>query len=215
MNTSFEPEPHEPPALPASDARASIIHARGLTKRYDGRTVVDGIDLDIAPGAIFGLLGPNGAGKTTTILMLLGLTERTAGTVSVLGLDPLRDALAIRRSVGYLPDDVGFYPSLTARENLRYTAKLNRVPRATRESVIDRLLGEVGLSEAAERKVGGFSRGMRQRLGLADALVKDPRILVLDEPTVNIDPVGVREITALVRVCATSAASPCCCRRTC
>jgi ABC-2 type transport system ATP-binding protein len=177
----------------------AVIEATALTKEYAGRTAVDHVDLTVRRGTIFGLLGPNGAGKTTTILMLLGLTEPTSGSARVLGLDPTRDSLEIKRHVGYLPDDVGFYPELTARDNLRYTAALNRIPRRTADGVVDALLAEVGLEHAADRKVGGFSRGMRQRLGLADALVKTPDIIILDEPTVNIDPVGVTEITALVR----------------
>ena len=177
----------------------SAIVARGLTKRYGETTAVDHLDLTIEPGEVFGLLGPNGAGKTTTILMLLGLTEPTAGSVSVDGLDPARSALDVKRVVGYLPDDVGFYDEMTGRENLRYTARLNRIPRREVEPLLDRLLTDVGLDEAADRKVRGYSRGMRQRLGLADALVKSPSILVLDEPTVNIDPEGVRELLALVR----------------
>ena len=176
-----------------------VIEAIGLTKHYGTQVAVDHVDLVVRKGAIFGLLGPNGAGKTTTILMLLGLTEPTSGSARVLGLDPTRDSLEIKRRVGYLPDDVGFYPDLSARDNLRYTAALNRIRRRAADAVVAELLAEVGLEEAADRKVGGFSRGMRQRLGLADALVKEPEIIILDEPTVNIDPVGVVEITALVR----------------
>jgi ABC-2 type transport system ATP-binding protein len=179
--------------------RAAIIETRGLTKAYPEALAVDHLDLRIYQGEIFGLLGPNGAGKTTTILMLLGLTEPTSGTALVDGLTPQREALAVKRRVGYLPDDVGFYDELTGRQNLRYTARLNRLDRAEAEATIDSLVAEVGLSDAADRKVGGYSRGMRQRLGLADALVKSPSVLVLDEPTVNIDPEGVRDILHLVR----------------
>src|SRR5690606_4310322 len=125
-------------------------------------------------------LGPNGAGKTTTILMLLGLTEPTSGTVRVENMSPTRDPLGVKARVGYMPDDVGFYEDLTGRENLRYTARLNRVPRAVAEERIARLLDEVGLGADGDRRVRGYSRGMRQRLGLADALVKDPAILILD-----------------------------------
>ena len=175
-----------------------VIELRSLTKRYGPTVAVDDLTLTVRRGEIFGLLGPNGAGKTTTILMMLGLTDPTHGSVRVLGMDPTRDALAVKRRVGYMPDDVGFYDELTGRENLRYTAELNRLGRREAEGRIAALLAEVGLADAADRAVGGYSRGMRQRLGLADALVKDPEILVLDEPTVNIDPEGVREILALV-----------------
>jgi ABC-2 type transport system ATP-binding protein len=169
-----------------------------LTKRYGTTTVVDALTLDIRPGEIFGLLGPNGAGKTTTILMLLGLTNPTSGEVTIGGFDPARDPLAVKERVGYLPDDVGFYGNLTGRQNLVYTARLNRLPDAESADRIDALLAEVGLTDAADRPAGEYSRGMRQRLGLADALVKDPAVLILDEPTVNIDPEGVRETLELV-----------------
>src|SRR5689334_20533326 len=162
-----------PPARRRKGSQRPIIETRGLTKVYDEDVVaVDHLDLRIAHGEIFGLLGPNGAGKTTTILMLLGLTEPTAGTATVDGLTPQREALAVKRRVGYLPDDVGFYDELTGRQNLRYTARLNRLPRDEGERTIEALLGDVGLTDAADRKVKGYSRGMRQRLGLADALVK-------------------------------------------
>ncbi len=180
---------------PAGDV---VIQTKKLTKRYGDKTAVDNLDLAITRGEVFGLLGPNGAGKTTTILMLLGLTEPTAGTARVDGVIPTRDPLVVKSRVGYLPDEVGFYEDMTARQNLRYTAELNRLPKGVAADRIDALLDEVGLQADADRKVGTFSRGMRQRLGLADALVKDPSILILDEPTVNIDPEGVRELLLLV-----------------
>ena len=148
---------------------------------------------------MFGLLGPNGAGKTTTVLMLLGLTEPTKGIVRVVGLDPTREPLAVKRKVGYLPDNVGFYGGLTGRENLRYTAKLNGLPRSVAEARIDELLHEVRLDDAADKKAETYSRGMRQRLGIADALVKEPTVLILDEPTIAIDPAGVEELLAMLR----------------
>lgn len=178
----------------------SAIRTVGLTKRYDDNAVVDGLDLDIETGEVFGLLGPNGAGKTTTILMLLGLTEPSSGSMEVLGLDPRRHPLEVKRHVGYLPDAVGFYDGLTGRQNLHFTARLNQVPNA--ETRIDELLMQVGLSPAADQPAGEYSRGMKQRLGLADALVKDPSILILDEPTTAIDPEGVAEILDLIRALA-------------
>lgn len=176
---------------------ASAIRTVGLSKRYHDSTVVDGLDLDIATGEVFGLLGPNGAGKTTTILMLLGLTEPTSGSMEILGLDPRRHPLEVKRRVGYLPDAVGFYDDLTGRQNLRFTARLNHI--AGMEERVDALLEEVGLQSAADQAAGEYSRGMKQRLGLADALVKDPSILILDEPTTAIDPEGVAEILDLIR----------------
>jgi ABC-2 type transport system ATP-binding protein len=181
-----------------SDVGASIISCRDLTKRYGELTAVDHLTLDIRAGEVFGLLGPNGAGKTTTILMMLGLTEPTSGSLQVAGHDPRHDPLRVKSMVGYLPDEVGFYDDLTAVENLRYTAALNRLDRAEAEQRIARVLDDVGLTDDATRRVGTFSRGMLQRLGVADALVKNPAVLVLDEPTVNIDPEGVRELLLLV-----------------
>jgi ABC-2 type transport system ATP-binding protein len=181
-----------------------VLETRALTKRYGAAddpasvVAVDRLDLRVRRGEVFGLLGPNGAGKTTTILMLLGLTEPTSGTARVDGIDPTRHPLRVKSQVGYVPDNVGFYDDLSARANLRYTAQLNRLPAKVADQRIDELLGDVGLADVADRKVGGYSRGMRQRLGVADALVKNPKLLVLDEPTVNIDPEGVRELLLLV-----------------
>lgn len=175
----------------------ATVLTKKLTKQYGDATVVDKLDLELRPGEIFGLLGPNGAGKTTTILMLLGLTEPTSGTALVLGLDPRRNPLEVKSQVGYLPDTVGFYENLTGRENLRFTAALNRIESV--EERMENVLVEVGLSDAADRPVGTYSRGMKQRLGIADALLKTPRILILDEPTTAIDPEGVAEILALIR----------------
>ena len=177
----------------------AVIVARRLTKQYGDFTAVDRLDLTIRRGEVFGLLGPNGAGKTTTVLMLLGLTEPTRGVVRVLGLDPTREPLAVKRQVGYLPDNVGFYGGLTGRENLRYTARLNGIPRKRADDRIDELLAEVRLGDAADKKAETYSRGMRQRLGIADALVKSPSVLILDEPTIAIDPAGVEELLALLR----------------
>lgn len=176
-----------------------VITTEGLTKRYAEVTAVDSLDLQVGEGEIFGLLGPNGAGKTTTILMLLGLTEPTSGKARVLGEDPTRNPLRIKRQTGYLPDNVGFYDHMTGRENLRYTAALNQIPPAEAEKRIDSLLHQVGLAAAADRKVGGYSRGMRQRLGLADVLVKNPRLVILDEPTTGLDPEGAHELLELIR----------------
>jgi len=184
-------------SYPATDD-AVVLETRDLTKHYGDRIAVDNLNLRIRRGEIFGLLGPNGAGKTTTILMLLGLTEPSGGEARVGGLDPRRQPLEVKRHVGYLPDDVGFYDDLTARENLAYTARLNRLGEADAQERIEFLLDEVGLMSVIDRRVRTFSRGMRQRLGLADALIKTPSILILDEPTVNIDPEGVRELLRFV-----------------
>ncbi|HET7027509.1 MAG TPA: ABC transporter ATP-binding protein [Candidatus Limnocylindrales bacterium] len=176
-----------------------LVSTKRLTKKYEERTAVDRLDLEVRAGEIFGLLGQNGAGKTTTILMLLGLTEPTSGEARVVGLDPQRAPLEVKRRVGYLPDAVGFYDDMTGRQNLRYTARLNGLPRDVAEARISQVVEQVGLADRADSRVGTYSRGMLQRLGIADALVKDPDLLILDEPTTAIDPIGVIEVLALLR----------------
>ena len=175
------------------------IVAAGLTKRYGDLVAVDSLDLELRRGEIFGLLGQNGAGKTTTILMLLGLTEPSEGTARVMGLDPARDPLRVKRQVGYLPDSVGFYGDLTGRQNLRYTARLNGLRGEEAETRIEQSLRQVGLTDRGDGRADTYSRGMLQRLGIADALIKEPDILILDEPTAAIDPIGVVEILQLLR----------------
>jgi ABC-2 type transport system ATP-binding protein len=177
---------------------AAAIRTNGLTKRYGETTAVDSLDLEVAHGEIFGLLGPNGAGKTTTILMLLGLAEPTAGNVRVLGLEPTRQALAVKRRVGYVPDNVGFYGQLTGRQNLRYTAALNGLGPVDASERVAQVLDHVGLSGRADDRVRTYSRGMQQRLGIADALIKDPEVLILDEPTVGLDPRGADQVLKLI-----------------
>jgi ABC-2 type transport system ATP-binding protein len=182
-----------------AEETGALIVTRRLSKKYGDLVAVSNLDLDVHAGEIFGLLGQNGAGKTTTILMLLGLTEPTAGAARVVGLDPARSPLAVKRRVGYLPDNVGFYDGLTGRENLRYTARLNGLYGPTAELRIDEVLDQVGMTSRADTRVDTYSRGMLQRLGIADALLKDPSVLILDEPTTAIDPIGVVEILDLLR----------------
>jgi ABC-2 type transport system ATP-binding protein len=177
----------------------NVIEAKGLTKRYDGVAVVKGISFSVARGEIFGLLGPNGAGKTTTILMLLGLSEISDGQARVLGFDPVREPLAVKRRVGYLPDQVGFYDNLSASDNLRYTARLMGLEREQREKKIAESLDHVGLHDVADRPVDTFSRGMRQRLGLAEILMKEAQIAILDEPTSGLDPQATAELLHIIR----------------
>ena len=175
-----------------------VITAHGLSKRYGDAVAVDGVHFSIARGEIFGLLGPNGAGKTTTILMMLGLTDVTAGEIRVLGHDPVREPLAVKRRVGYLPDLVGFYDQLTARENLAYTARLMGLSAVARAKRIDEALARVHLVDVADRRTGTFSRGMRQRLGLAEILMKEAEIAILDEPTSGLDPQATVDFLALI-----------------
>jgi ABC-2 type transport system ATP-binding protein len=184
---------------PDSSAATAPIRTRALTKRYGERIAVDTLDLEVRAGEIFGLLGQNGAGKTTTILMLLGLTEPSGGSARVVGLDPTRHPLEVKRRVGYLPDAVGFYGNMTGRENLRYTARLNGLQGDEAEDSIDLAVEHVGLTDRADTRTDTYSRGMLQRLGIADALIKDPDVLILDEPTASIDPIGVEDVLRLLR----------------
>jgi ABC-2 type transport system ATP-binding protein len=176
----------------------TVIEARGLTKRYGGIVAVAGLDLAVEAGEVFGVLGPNGSGKTTTILMLLGLTEPTGGSVTVLGYDPFRQPLEVKRRVGYLPDSVGFYDNLSARENLAYTARLAGFTGADAAERIDAALDRVHLAEVADRRVATYSRGMRQRLGIAEVLMKRAEIAILDEPTAGLDPQATKELLELI-----------------
>ena len=176
-----------------------VIEAHNLTKRYDGVPVVKGISFDVAEGEIFGLLGPNGAGKTTTILMMLGLTEISDGQVRVLGYNPVREPLQVKRRVGYLPDAVGFYDNLTAAENMRYTGRLIGLESDEIEEKIQEALDHVGLHDVTDRQVATFSRGMRQRLGIAEILLKDAQIAILDEPTSGLDPQATIELLEIIR----------------
>jgi ABC-2 type transport system ATP-binding protein len=176
-----------------------VITAQGLTKRYGSTVAVDGLDLSIEKGDVFGLLGPNGAGKTTTILMILGLTEPTSGSITTLGHDPLREPLEVKRRVGYLPDAVGFYDHMTGRDNLRFTARLGGLPRGRIEDSIGKALDRVHLAEAADHPVKTYSRGMRQRLGIAEILMRKVEVAILDEPTSGLDPQTTREFLALIR----------------
>ena len=185
------------------------IKASELTKRYDEATVVDRLNLEVKENEVFGLLGPNGAGKTTTILMMLGLTEPASGSVSVLGFNPTREPLKVKRQVGYLPERVGFYENLTARENLRFIADLNGISYSEANQRSEEVLEMVGLTEnelieqsgksqKIEKTVGKFSRGMKQRLGIAEVLIKRPKLVFLDEPTAGLDPKGINQLLDLV-----------------
>jgi ABC-2 type transport system ATP-binding protein len=175
-----------------------IIELAGLTKKYGSFTAVDNLDLTIRKGEIFGLLGPNGAGKSTTILMMLGLTDPTSGSVRVCDINSTTNPLEVKRRVGYLPEDVGFYDDFTGLENLIYTARLNSIPIRKAKEKAERLLEKVGLGNEKLKKAGKYSRGMRQRLGLADVLIKNPEVIILDEPTLGIDPRGVEEFLELI-----------------
>lgn len=177
----------------------SIIEIDGLVKDYGEKRAVDNLDLTIEKGEIFGLLGPNGAGKTTIILTLLGLSEPTSGSVTVNGFNATSQPLKVKKITGYLPDEVGFADNSTGLESLVYTAMLNGIPENEAVKSANDLLKTVELTEAGDKKTKTYSKGMKQRLGLADVLIKRPEIIILDEPTVGIDPKGINDFLELIR----------------
>ncbi len=178
--------------------KEKVIELTGLTKKYGGFTAVDHLDMSIVKGEIFGLLGPNGAGKSTTILMIMGLTEPDEGTVRVCGIDPVSRPVEVKKKVGYLPEDIGFYEKYSGLENLVFTGRLNGIPEEKARGKAMELIERTGLADQAYKKADHYSRGMRQRLGLADVLIKDPEVVILDEPILGIDPYGVREFLDMI-----------------
>ncbi len=178
---------------------SAVVETRDLSKRYRDTLAVNALNLTVQEGEVFGFLGPNGAGKTTTILMLLGLTEPTSGGVAVCGFNPTRESLQVKRRVGYLPENPGFYDDISARDNLLYMARLNRIPEDEARRRTAEVLEQVGLPDDGNRLVREFSRGMKQRLGIAEVLVKKPRAIILDEPTLGIDPDGAIRILELIK----------------
>lgn len=176
----------------------TIIDLVDLTKKYGLFTAVDHLNLSIRKGEVFGLLGPNGAGKSTTILMMLGLTEPSSGSIHICGINSTKNPIDVKKRVGYLPEDVGFYGDRTGLDNLIYTGRLNNLSENEATEKARELLIRVGLKDAMQKKAGTFSRGMRQRLGLADVLIKNPEVIILDEPTLGIDPKGIREFLQLI-----------------
>ena len=176
-----------------------IIQLDGLTKLYGSVKAVDDLHLEIGKGEVFGLLGPNGAGKTTTILMMLGLAEPSAGTAFVCGVNATSHPIDVKRKVGYMPDSVGFYDNMTALENLMYISRLNGIPEGETEMRARETMELVGLADEMDKKAGAYSRGMKQRLGLADVLIREPEVIILDEPTLGIDPSGVKEFLSFIR----------------
>ncbi len=175
----------------------SAVALQGLVKRYGATAALNGLDLTVPEGSIFGFLGPNGAGKTTTLRILTGMARPTAGSAEVLGVDATRSDAALRRQIGFLPDVPAFYPWMTARELMRFAGRLFGLDGAALEQRIESLLAMVGLARVQTR-IGGYSRGMKQRLGIAQALVNAPRLLLLDEPTSALDPIGRREVLELI-----------------
>lgn len=177
----------------------AIIQLTNLCKSYGSLKAVDCLNLTIRKGEIFGLLGPNGAGKTTTILMLLGLTEPDAGEVRVCRHNSTNDPIGVKKKVGYMPDSLGFYDNMTAWQNLMYIGELNGIPKDQLEQLCMDCIQSVGLDEQViHKRTSTFSRGMKQRLGLAEVLIKQPEVIILDEPTLGIDPIGVKEFLDLI-----------------
>jgi ABC-2 type transport system ATP-binding protein len=177
----------------------AMLEVRGLTKVFGRVTAVDGVSFRVERGEIVGFLGPNGAGKTTTMRILAGIFPPTSGEVRVAGHDPEREPLACRRAVGYFPEYAPFYPDLSVAGYLGFVARLKRVPRRQRGAAVARVVASCGLDAVARRRVGTLSKGYRQRVGLAQALCGDPPVLILDEPTIGLDPEQVVEIRDLIR----------------
>jgi len=181
----------------------AIIETHNLSKTYGNQVAVDDLTFSIEEGEIFGFLGPNGSGKTTTLLMLLGLTEPTRGWARVAGFNPTKEAIKVKKIVGYIPENIGFYDDMNAIENLLFIARLNNIPDSVSSPKIKDALESVGLKDEAEKKLGAYSRGMRQRLGIAEIYLKDPRIVFLDEPTLGLDPDGTTKIIEYIQSLST------------
>ena len=178
-----------------NDQNALVIHTQGLTKTFKGVNALESLDLKVPRNSIFGFLGPNGAGKTTTIKLLLGLARPTSGSAKIFGLDSVTDSTEIRKRVGYLAQDPRYYEGMTARETLRFTARFfYSGPKAAIEERIDNTLELVGLADKADRSIKGFSGGERQRLGIAQAQINFPDLLILDEPAAALDPMGRHDV---------------------
>ena len=175
-----------------------MIEARGISKRYGDLLAVDDVSFSAESGEVIGFLGPNGAGKTTTMRILTGFIPASDGTALIAGHDIFEDPLAARRAVGYLPEVPPLYPEMDVVGYLRYVATLKDVPRSKRKAAVERAVERCGLEEVHRRVIGSLSRGYRQRVGLAQAIVHNPSVLILDEPTVGLDPIQVREIRALI-----------------
>jgi len=178
------------------ESKEVMIECKNLTKDYDGFRALENLNLTVYKGEIFAFIGPNGAGKTTTMNILVGLIEPTEGDAIINGYSILKNPLEVKKSIGFLPENVFLYPSLTARENVRYIADLNG---GANEEKIDEVLDLTGLQNAKDRKAGQFSKGMRQRLGIACVLVKNPKVIFLDEPTSGLDPTGKFELQNLLK----------------
>jgi ABC-2 type transport system ATP-binding protein len=176
-----------------------VIVVSHLTKRYGARVAVDDVSFEVEKGEVLGFLGPNGAGKSTTLRILAGFVGATSGTVAVNGHDVDSDGLEARRCIGYLPETVPLYPEMRVIEYMRFRAELKRVPRATRGARVEEAMRSAAVLDVANQRIGHLSKGYRQRVGLADAIVAKPPIVILDEPTAGLDPNQIRDVRELVR----------------
>ncbi len=175
-----------------------MIHAQGLSKRYGDLVAVDDVSFSIARGEVVGFLGPNGAGKTTTLRLLTGFLPPTDGTAAIAGHDIFEDPIRARRAIGYLPETPPLYPEMTVQDFLAYVARIKDVARVQRREAVDRALERAALTEVRRQVIGTLSKGYRQRVGIAQAIVHNPPVLILDEPTAGLDPLQIREIRGLI-----------------
>lgn len=176
-----------------------MIEVRDLTKRYGSRTAIEGLSFTVARGEIVGLLGPNGAGKSTTMRILAGFLPGTYGTVRVAGHDVALEPLEVRRCIGYMPENNPLYPEMRVQEYLRFRARLKGLSRRRARERVEVVLEQCGLTEVRRRLIGQLSKGYRQRVGLADALVHEPELIILDEPTIGLDPQQIRTVRQLIK----------------
>ena len=176
-----------------------MIEVQGLTKRYGELVAVSDLTFKVEPGRIWGLLGPNAAGKTTTMRILTGYLPATSGRATVAGFDVFDQPDAVKRSIGYLPEIVPLYMDMTVSAYLGFVAEIKQVPKAKRKAAVARVVESAGLKDVARRLIKNISRGYKQRVGIAQALIHDPKVLILDEPTIGLDPAQIREIRELIR----------------
>src|ERR1700691_3645592 len=176
-----------------------MIEVKNLTKRYAGRTAIRDISFSVARGEIVGLLGPNGAGKSTTMRILSCFMPATSGTARVAGYDVFHQSNDVRRRIGYMPENNPLYPDMRVRETLKFPARLKGLTRGKTRERVDAVIGQCGLKDVHRRIIGQLSKGYRQRVGLADALVHEPELIILDEPTIGLDPNQIRSVRQLIR----------------
>ncbi len=186
-------------SAPSAIAAAITIRASGLSRRFGAHAAVDGVALHLRQGEVLGFLGPNGAGKTTTLQMLTGNLAPTTGSVSICGVDMLEAPVAAKAHLGYLPEIPPLYRDLNVVEYLEFAARLHRVPRARRTAAVNRARERCGLGDVGRKLIGTLSKGYQQRVGIAQAIVHEPEVIILDEPTVGLDPNQIRDIRALIR----------------